>query len=204
MNTQQGVTPMSAMHNFACPNCRAPLPPEAAECPACGALFNASADWKPVRRSSLGPAQAMSWGDFFLFPVKLLLSGVCLALGVAVLFGGDLNWGKLLAAAFFLALGGLTWVMMFPARVRRVLVGLLMVAVGVAFLHIAVLAWDGTAVYPKDCSTLRRTLGCSVENLLHAVGGTLLVGAFRAAIGIASVVVGVQVIRGRVKHQGLP
>lgn len=199
MNTQQGVTPMSAMHNFACPNCRAPLPQEAAECPACGALFNPSADWKPMRRSSLGPAQAMSWGDFFLLPVKLLLSGVCLLLGFAVLFGGDLGWGKLLAAVFFLALGALTWVMLFPARVRLVLFGLMAVAFGVAFVYFAVLAWDTTTVYPRDCSALRRALACSIDNLLHEVGGTLLVRVVRAGIGMACVGLGVQVIRGKVK-----
>lgn len=190
------------MSSFACPNCRGFLPADAATCPGCGALFGQSADWKPVPRGSLGrPPRMMDWGDVLLSPVKALLSVVCLLLGIAVLFGGEWNWGRLLAALFFFALGAATWVMLFPSRVRMVLLGLLALSVGAAFVYMALPGWDATIAFPKDCSALRRPLACKVDNLLHAVGGPLLVRASWAALGVVCMVVGVQIIRGKVRNR---
>lgn len=190
------------MLSFVCPNCRGFLPADAATCPGCGALFGQSADWKPVPRSSLGPPpRMMDWGDVLLAPVKALLSVICLLLGVAVLFGGEWNWGRLLAALFFFALGAATWVMLFPTRVRMALFGLLAMGAGAAFLYAALSAWDATIAYPQDCSAWRRPLACKIDNLLHAVGGSTLVRTVRAALGVMCIVAGAQVIRGKARNR---
>jgi hypothetical protein len=149
-----------------------------------------------VPPTSLGRApRPMTWGDFVMFPIQVLLSGICLAMGFAVLFGEEWHWGRPLAALFFLALGMATWTNLFSPRLRSVLSGLLMVAFGVSLVYVS-LSLDHAHAYPRDCSGLRRPMGCYLENALHATGGALLVHAFWALIGVASFLAGVYALRG--------
>lgn len=184
------------MSVLACPNCRGSIPAEAAECARCGALFGGSSTWKPVPRTSLARVPSpMTLGDFVMFPVQFLLSTVCLVFGFAVLFG-EWHWGRPLASLFFLGLGMAVWVNLFSRRLRSVLSGLLMVAFGMSLLYVSVLSSSNAFVYPMDCSEWRRPLGCYFGNALHAAGDLPLVRAFWALVGVASLVAGVQFLRG--------
>jgi hypothetical protein len=137
----------------------------------------------------------MTAGDYLLWPVKALVSLVCLTFGIAVLFG-EWHWGRPLAAAFFFALGAATWVMLLPEGVRRVMAGILAAGFGGLLLYAAIFHGGLDARYPQDCSTVRRALGCYFMNALHAVGGVTLVRAFWAAFGAVSVFAGVKLARG--------
>ena len=145
-----------------------------------------------VRRSGV-PGVA----DGLMLALKMLLSLLLLFFAVLVLFGGAWDWSRPLAALVFVALALLAWTMHFPVRVRSILYGMLLIAAGCCFLYGAVLVWNGSMVFPENCSSARRVLGCHVLNAMHAAGGAALVGGFFALLGVTGLVVGRRFIAGR-------
>jgi hypothetical protein len=89
--------------------------------------------------------------------------------------------------------------MHFPTRVRSALYGILLLGAGGCFLYMAVLAWNGTIVFPEDCSRSRRVLGCHVWNGVYWVGGAAGVGSLFALFGLMGLAMGARFVLGRAR-----